>query len=68
MTVNGGQLKATLGQGLVDMHNKQKTVTLLESGTEFVNKFADVMENNMYRFEKAEKAGDYILYGAKEAA
>ena len=67
LTVNGGQLKATLGQGLVDMHNKQKNVTLLESGTEFVNKFADVMENNMYRFEKAEKAGDYIISLVKTA-
>ena len=67
LTVNGGQLKATLGQGLVDMQNQHKTVTLLESGTEFVNKFADVMENNMYRFEKAEKAGDYIISLAKTA-
>ncbi|MCI7486092.1 MAG: hypothetical protein MSB80_01205, partial [Alphaproteobacteria bacterium] len=67
LTVNGGQLKATLGQGLVDMRNQQKTVTLLESGTEFVNKFADVMENNMYRFEKADKAGDYIISLTKTA-
>ena len=67
LKVNGGQLKASLGQGVVDMQNKQKTVTLLESGTEFVNKFADVMENNMYRFEKAEKAGDYIISLAKTA-
>ncbi len=67
LTVNGGQLKATLGQGLVDMQNQHKTVTLLESGTEFVNKFADVMENNMYRFEKADKAGDYIISLAKTA-
>ena len=67
LTVNGGQLKATLGQGLVDMQNQQKTVTLLESGTEFVNKFADVADNNMYRFEKADKAGDYIISLAKTA-
>ena len=67
LTVNGGQLKATLGQGIVDMQNQHKTVTLLESGTEFVNKFADVMENNMYRFEKADKAGDYIISLAKTA-
>ena len=67
LTVNGGQLKASLGQGIVDMQNQQKTVTLLESGTEFVNKFADVMENNMYRFEKADKAGDYIISLAKTA-
>ena len=67
LTINGGPLKATLGQGVVNMQNKQKTVTLLESGTEFVNKFADVMENNMYRFEKAEKAGDYIISLAKTA-
>ena len=67
LTVNGGQLKATLGQGIVDIQNQQKTVTLLESGTEFVNKFADVADNNMYRFEKAEKAGDYIISLAKTA-
>ena len=67
LTVNGGQLKASLGQGIVDMQNQQKTVTLLESGTEFVNKFADVMENNMYRFEKADKAGDYIISLTKTA-
>ena len=67
LTVNGGNLKATLGQGVVDMQNKQKTVTLLESGTEFVNKFADVADNNMYRFEKADKAGDYIISLAKTA-
>ena len=67
LTVNGGQLKATLGQGIVDMQNQQKTVTLLESGTEFVNKFADVADNNMYRFEKADKAGDYIISLAKTA-
>ena len=67
LTVNGGQLKATLGQGLVDMQNQHKTVTLLESGTEFVNKFADVADNNMYRFEKADKAGDYIISLAKTA-
>ena len=68
LTINGGQLKASLGQGVVDMQNKQKIVTLLESGTEFVNKFADVADNNMYRFEKAEKAGDYIISLAKTAA
>ena len=67
LKVNGGQLKATLGQGLVDMQNQRKTVTLLESGTEFVNKFADVADNNMYRFEKADKAGDYIISLAKTA-
>ena len=67
LTVNGGQLKATLGQGLVDMQNQQKTVTLLESGTEFVNKFVDVADNNMYRFEKADKAGDYIISLARTA-
>ena len=67
LTVNGGQLKATLGQGIVDMQNQHKTVTLLESGTEFVNKFADVADNNMYRFEKADKAGDYIISLAKTA-
>ena len=67
LTVNGGNLKATLGQGIVDMQNQHKTVTLLESGTEFVNKFADVADNNMYRFEKADKAGDYIISLAKTA-
>ena len=67
LTVNGGQLKATLGQGIVDMQNQHKTVTLLESGTEFVNKFADVADNNMYRFEKADKAGDYIISLVKTA-
>ena len=67
LTVNGGNLKATLGQGLVDIQNQQKTVTLLESGTEFVNKFADVADNNMYRFEKADKAGDYIISLARTA-
>ena len=67
LTVNGGQLKATLGQGIVDMQNQHKTVTLLKSGTEFVNKFADVADNNMYRFEKADKAGDYIISLAKTA-
>ena len=65
LTVNGGQLKATLGQGIVA--DGSKTVTLLESGTEFVNNFADVMENNMYVFEKADKAGDYIISLAKTA-
>ena len=67
LTVNGGQLKATLGQGIVDMQNQHKTVTLLKSGTEFVNKFADVADNNMYRFEKADKAGDYIISLTKTA-
>jgi len=67
LTVNGGQLKATLGQGLVDIQNQQKTVTLLESGTDFTNNFADVADNNMYRFEKADKAGDYIISLAKTA-
>ena len=66
LTVNGGQLKATLGQGIVE--DGSKTVTLLESGTEFTNNFADVMENNMYIFEKADKAGDYIISLAKTAA
>lgn len=66
LTVNGGRLKATLGQGIVE--DGSKTVTLLESGTEFTNNFADVMENNMYIFEKADKAGDYIISLAKTAA
>ena len=66
LTVNGGQLKATLGQGIVE--DGSKTVTLLESGTGFTNNFADVMENNMYVFEKADKAGDYIISLAKTAA
>ena len=68
LTINGGQLKASLGQGVVDMQNKQKIVTLLESGTEFTNNFSDVTDNNMYRFEKSEKAGDYIISLAKTAA
>ena len=67
LKVNGGQLKASLGQGIVDMQNKQKIVTLLESGTEFTNNFADVADNNMYIFEKADKAGDYIISLAKTA-
>ncbi len=65
LTINGGSLKATLGQGLVEKGSK--TVTLLESGTAFENNFADVMDNNMYRFEKADKAGDYIISLAKTA-
>ncbi len=65
LTINGGNLKATLGQGIVEKGSK--TVTLLESNNTFTNKFADVMENNMYRFEKAEKAGDYIISLAKTA-
>ena len=65
LTVNGGQLKATLGQGIVE--DGSKTVTLLESGTGFTNNFTDVMENNMYRFEKADKAGDYIISLTKTA-
>ena len=66
LIVNGGQLKATLGQGIVE--DGSKTVTLLESGTGFTNNFTDVMENNMYVFEKADKAGDYIISLAKTAA
>ena len=66
LTINGGNLKATLGQGIVE--EGSKTVTLLESNNTFTNNFADVMENNMYVFEKAEKAGDYIISLAKKAA
>ena len=66
LTINGGNLKATLGQGIVEKGSK--TVTLLESNNTFTNNFADVMENNMYVFEKAEKAGDYIVSLAKKAA
>ncbi len=66
LTINGGNLKATLGQGIVEKGSK--TVTLLESNNTFTNNFADVMENNMYRFEKADKAGDYIVSLAKKAA
>ena len=65
LTINGGNLKATLGQGIVEKGSK--TVTLLESNNTFTNKFADVMENNMYRFEKADKAGDYIISLTKTA-
>ena len=65
LTINGGNLKATLGQGIVEKGSK--TVTLLESGTEFTNNFTDVVDNNMYRFEKADKAGDYIIRLAKTA-
>ena len=65
LTINGGNLKATLGQGIVEKGSK--TVTLLESNNTFTNNFADVMENNMYRFEKADKAGDYIISLAKTA-
>ena len=66
LTINGGNLKATLGQGIVE--EGSKTVTLLESDHTFTNNFTDVMENNMYVFEKAEKAGDYIVSLAKKAA
>ena len=66
LTINGGNLKATLGQGIVEKGSK--TVTLLKSNNTFTNKFADVMENNMYRFEKADKAGDYIVSLVKKAA
>ena len=66
LTINGGNLKATLGQGIVE--EGSKTVTLLESNNTFTNNFTDVMENNMYVFEKAEKAGDYIVSLAKKAA
>lgn len=65
LTINGGNLKATLGQCIVEKGSK--TVTLLESGTEFTNNFTDVVDNNMYRFEKADKAGDYIIRLAKTA-
>ena len=65
LTINGGSLKATLGQGIVEKGSK--TVTLLESSTEFTNNFTDVVDNNMYRFEKADKAGDYIIRLAKTA-
>ena len=65
LTINGGNLKATLGQGIVEKGSK--TVTLLESNNTFTNKFADVADNNMYRFEKADKAGDYIISLAKTA-
>lgn len=61
LRINGGTLKATLGQGVVDMHNQSKTLTLLASDNEFSNNFADTADNNMYRFEKGEKAGDYIV-------
>ena len=66
LTINGGNLKATLGQGIVEKGSK--TVTLLESNNTFTNNFTDVMENNMYVFEKADKAGDYIVSLAKKAA
>ena len=65
LTINGGNLKATLGQGIVE--EGSKTVTLLESNNTFTNNFVDVMENNMYVFEKAEKAGDYIISLTKTA-
>ena len=65
LTINGGNLKATLGQGIVEKGSK--TVTLLESDNPFTNNFTDVMENNMYVFEKAEKAGDYIVSLTKTA-
>ena len=65
LTINGGNLKATLGQGIVEKGSK--TVTLLESNNTFTNNFTDVMENNMYVFEKADKAGDYIVSLAKTA-
>ncbi len=67
LVINGGDLKASLGQGIVDLTNKQKIVTLLESGTDFTDNFASVADNNMYRFEKAEKAGDYIISLIKTA-
>ena len=67
LRINGGTLKATLGQGVVDMHNQSKTLTLLASDNEFSNNFADTADNNMYRFEKGEKAGDYIVRLVKTA-
>ena len=67
LRINGGTLKATLGQGVVDMHNQSKTLTLLASDNEFSNNFADTADNNMYRFEKDEKAGDYIVRLVKTA-
>lgn len=67
LRINGGSLKATLGQGIVDMHNQSKTLTLLASDNEFSNNFSDTADNNMYRFEKGEKAGDYIVRLVKTA-
>lgn len=68
LTINGGDLHATLGQGIVTFKNPTKTVTLLTADNDFTDNFSSVADNNMYHFEKAEKAGDYIISLVKSAA
>ncbi|MDO4161771.1 MAG: autotransporter domain-containing protein [Pseudomonadota bacterium] len=68
LTINGGDLHATLGQGIVTFKNPTKTVTLLTADNDFTDNFSSVADNNMYHFEKADKAGDYIISLVKSAA
>lgn len=60
---DGAKLKPTLAQGLVKI-TEEKQVQLLtatdEASKDF-NNFTEVLDNNMYHFEKADKNGAYNI-------
>lgn len=65
---NGATLRATLAQGLLDSAVGSKTFTLV-SAENWVGATADnngdnfmlAQDNNMYKFEKTDKAGEYLV-------
>lgn len=68
LVLNGGTLNVTLAQGLVDISNNQKTISVFSSANPFVDNLSSVYDNNMYHFEKSATAGDYIVSLIRQAS
>lgn len=59
---DGATLKATLAQGLVDEASGPKEFTLIEAENWIEgDNFTPVQDNNMYRFERGENNGKYVV-------
>ncbi len=66
--LNGGTLNVTLAQGLVNISNSKKTISVFSSTNQFVDNLSPVYDNNMYHFEKNSTAGDYIVSLIQQAS
>ncbi|MBP1531987.1 MAG: autotransporter domain-containing protein, partial [Alphaproteobacteria bacterium] len=64
---NGATLNATLANGLVG-NGESAEIQLLSSQDRDFNNFADVFSNNMYKFEKKDLNGAYIVTGIRKAS
>lgn len=62
----GAELHAVLGQGIVGI-GETADIELLRAKNSDFNNFADVFENNMYRFAKKDKNGWYTIRQVKTA-